>query len=504
MGTDIKREHFDESDFQLFRERLGEQLGALEKVLQRPGFGAGPRTLGAELELNLVDGGGRPMAISERVVRDADTPEITPEMGTFDIELSTPPVLMRGTPFSKLRESMQTNVRKIEALSARYGGRPVPISILPTLSMEDFESDAITDKPRYRALARGLRSGRRVPFEIAIDGEDILRVQSPDAVAMEAANTAFQLHVSTEPAEFADLFNAALLLTGPVLAAAANSPTFLGCRLWHETRVALFKQAGDDRPPGPDSDLALPPRVNFGNGWLREGAYELFLESVALHPVLLPENGPAELLDGGSLPQLAELRLHHGTVWSWNRPVYDPNNGGGLRIELRALPAGPTHDDMLANAALLVGTMLGLKERMPALSAALPFALARRNFYECAQHGLAAELHWPNEHGAPHVVSARELLLSLLPVAHEGLAAAGVDAQESALFLGVMEERVRSGQTGAVWQRKVLSELYAQGMSRAQALPAMLERYLAAVASQRPVHAWPTTPLAREEEARHV
>jgi gamma-glutamyl:cysteine ligase YbdK (ATP-grasp superfamily) len=495
VGTELKREHFNEAERLLFKQRLHEQLAQLERVLKQPGFSQRPRSLGAELELCLIDSHGRAFGISDQIVRAANTPVITPEMGTFDIELSTPPVSIAGAPLSKLRESMQTSVRRISNLCEPRGARAIPISILPTLRREDFDNDAITDLPRYRALTRGLKRARGVPFELAIDGDDALRITSYDVVAMEAANSAFQMHVSVSPEEFRDLFNAAMLLSAPVLAAAANSATFLGKRLWHETRVALFKQAGDDRPPAADSDMALPPRVNFGNNWVREGAHELFLESVALHRPLLFECAPEEdgeaLLESGRAPALSELRLHHGTVWAWNRPVYDPSGDGNLRIELRALPAGPTYDDMLANAGFLVGAMLALKERMPSLTQALPFSLARQNFFAAAQHGLSAELSWPSQDGgAPQKCSAREILLSLLPAAHAGLREAGIDADERARFLSIFEERVRSGRTAAVWQRSVLAELSARGLSTDEALKEMLERYVLGFRSQRPVHAW--------------
>jgi gamma-glutamyl:cysteine ligase YbdK (ATP-grasp superfamily) len=499
VGTDIRVDHFSEADHARFKQRLDRGLRALELVLARPGFSSGPRTLGAELELCLIDKHGRPLAISEEVVRDAATQEISPEMGVFDVELNTPPELLSGTPFTKLREHMQTRVRQVRALAQRYGGRVVPIGILPTFKEDDFAADAVTNRPRYRALARELQAARGGPFEISIEGDDTLSFRSTDAVAMEAANTAFQIHVSTEPAEFRELFNAALLLSGPLIAAAANSPTFLRHKLWHETRVALFKQAGDDRPTIPDRDMALPPRINFGNGWLREGAHELFMESVALHPPLLAEcNGeddPLALARAGKLPKLDELRLHHGTVWSWNRPVYDPENGGSLRIELRALPAGPSYDDMLANAAFLVGAMLGLQDEISDITAALPFPLVRRNFYLAAERGLDAELAWPSaQSAAPVTLSAREILLSLLPLARSGLLNAGVSKAEAERFLDVFEARVRSGQTAAVWQRAVLSRLEQQGVTGDAAYAALLERYLAGFGSQQPVHLWQLEP----------
>ncbi len=88
------------------------------------------------------------------------------------------------------------------------------------------------------------------------------------------------------------------------------------------------------------------------------------------------------------------------------------------------------------------------------------------------------------------------MLLELIPIAREGLPAAGVESGESTHYLDVFEARVRSGQTGAVWQRRALSQLQAQGLSGYEALTALLDRYIAGFESQEPVHAWPLDPSA--------
>ena len=46
MGIEIDRERFDEADYVSFTERLDHCLAALEQLLERPGFGVGPRTIG--------------------------------------------------------------------------------------------------------------------------------------------------------------------------------------------------------------------------------------------------------------------------------------------------------------------------------------------------------------------------------------------------------------------------------------------------------------------------
>ncbi|HKU40658.1 MAG TPA: hypothetical protein VJR89_21000, partial [Polyangiales bacterium] len=226
MGTEIQQERFTESDHRRFKARLLDAMSALERLIARPGFGLGERSIGAELELFLIDAAGRPFPVNEQVEHAAQSPLITPELGAFSIELNTPPVKLAGQPFSGLREHMSRAWGDIAREAEARGARVVPVSILPTFRPEDFSRQSITDRPRYRALAAGLRRLRRGPFAVHIDGDDPLDMVSDD-VALEGANLAFQLHVRVTPDEFARMFNAALLLTAPVLAAAGNSPTFL-------------------------------------------------------------------------------------------------------------------------------------------------------------------------------------------------------------------------------------------------------------------------------------
>ena len=85
-------------------------------------------------------------------------------------------------------------------------------------------------------------------------------------------------------------------------------------------------------------------------------------------------------------------------MWRWNRAIYDPASGGHLRIEMRALPAGPTMIDMLANAAFLIGLSLWVAGQDQQWTYALPFERADHGFYRAAQHGLSAQLTWPAWH----------------------------------------------------------------------------------------------------------
>ena len=220
----------------------------------------------------------------------------------------------------------------------------------------------------------------------------------------------------------------------------------------------------------------------------------MFEEVARIYPPLLPicsDRSPAEELAAGAVaPSLAELKLHQSTVWLWNRPIYDDADGGHLRVEMRALPAGPTPIDMVANAAFLIGLAEGLRPQINTLLTALPFSMAEYNFYRAAQHGMNAELVWPDTgqtgySGRPVV----DIIRSLLPCAREGLDAIGIDRSESARYLAVIEQRLETGQNGSIWQQQMLDVLDAN-MPREEALHELLARFIANSTANLPVAEW--------------
>ena len=272
-------------DYARFAERLERCLSDLGQLLGRPGFGAGPVTIGAELELFLVDDAPRPLPLNQAVRALAADARIAVELDRFDLELNCSPALLGGCPFTALAGELGALLDRVGAAARVHRGRIALIGVLPTLSQAHLGASAVTGGARYRALDCGLRRLRRGPLQIKIAGAEPLELTSED-ISLEGANCSFQVHMRVGPGDFTRMYNAVQLATAPVLAAAGNSPTFLGHRLWEETRVALFKQSVEDRDRcGP---RRRPPRSTFGTGWLRDGALELFTESVRLHEPLLP------------------------------------------------------------------------------------------------------------------------------------------------------------------------------------------------------------------------
>jgi gamma-glutamyl:cysteine ligase YbdK (ATP-grasp superfamily) len=491
MGIEINKSTFVEQDVRRFQQALEQNLLVLEKMLAIPDFGVGPGSIGAELEMYIVDADGMPLHANQEIAAAANDALLTLELNRYNLEYNLSPQLISDSPFFAMEREILDRLEHIGKVAAGFGGRIVPIGILPTLRQSDFGPHCITDRQRYHALVCQLLQRRSGPFRININGEDPLQLDMSD-ITLEGANTSFQVHYRVNPDDYADIFNAIQLVTPLAVAIGANSPTLFGHNLWQETRVPLFKQSIDTRRLD-RYGWNEPPRVNFGQGWVRRDALELFAEVVRIYPPLLPicaRQSAQHQLQEGITPALSELRLHQSTVWLWNRPVYDAAEGGHLRIEMRALPAGPTAVDMVANAALLIGLAEGLRTRIREILPAIPFNIAEYNFYRAAQYGLEAQLVWPEAGRSGYgEQSVSSIIERLLPDARQGLDAIGIAPTEAAYYLGVIERRLERRQTGATWQQARLASLK-QKMSLDRALHALLDEFIGYSVQNLPVAEW--------------
>jgi gamma-glutamyl:cysteine ligase YbdK (ATP-grasp superfamily) len=492
MGIEIDRTSFSAQDYAAFALRLEENLAALQGLLADPDFGRGAASVGAELEMYVVDAAGNPLYANQEIVTAANDPHLTLELNRYNLEYNLAAYSVSAAAFAATEAEVLAKLERARTVAATLGGRIVPIGILPTLRQSDFGPHCITGRKRYHALVGQLIRRRGDRFKIDINGEDPLKLDMAD-ITLEGANTSFQVHYRVSPADYADTFNAIQLMTPLAVAIGANSPTLFGHRLWDETRIPLFKQSIDTRHVDRYS-WNEPARVNFGQGWVRRGAGELFREVVRIYPPLLPirsSRSPAMDIADGRVPSLSELRLHQSTVWLWNRPVYDDADGGHLRIEMRSLPAGPTAVDMVANAAFLIGLAEGIRPRINELLPAIPFNIAEYNFYRAAQHGIDAKLVWPvPEQSGYREQSIAAIINEMLPVARTGLDTIGVTSAEADRYLGVIEQRLRRRQTGAIWQRKKLAGLK-QKLPLDEALHELLEVFISHSVANLPVAEWP-------------
>ncbi|HYN26617.1 MAG TPA: CBS domain-containing protein [Pyrinomonadaceae bacterium] len=488
MGEHDVEQQLDERKSQAFMKALLEDLRALEYMIEIGSLETGMARIGAEQEMFLVDHNMRPAPISLEVLEHANDSRLTTEIARFNLEANLTPLPLSGRCFRLMEQELEELLGLVRKSAKPLGAKVLLSGILPTLKKSDLTLENLAPIPRYSQLNEGVIRLRGGPFTIHIKGLDELQI-THDNIMMESCTTSFQVHFQTSPAEFASRYNMAQAITAPLLAAAVNSPLLFGHRLWQETRVALFQHSTDARSRA-QLARSQPTRVSFGNGWLKNSVVELFHEQISrFRPIMItqPEEDPFQVLARGETPLLSALRMHNGTVWRWNRACYGVADGiAHLRIENRALPSGPTVQDEMANAAFFVGLMVALPQEYGEIAKRLSFNDAKENFFAAARHGLNAQLRWLDGKS----FSATSLILNdLLPLARAGLKAVQVDSNDIDKYLGIAEERVRSGQTGAQWMLNSLASLNEHEPSdmRTRILTSTI---LARQQEDKPVHEW--------------
>ncbi len=478
MGQEITRRHFSPADFQHFHGRLADETATLMADAARGRFDDLRLITGFELEAWLLDHAGFPNAVNAAFLERLADPLVVPELSCFNVELNSVPQPVRPGVLVAMENGLQATWQQCQSVAHGMDTLLAMIGILPNIRLRDMTLGNMSAMKRYNVLNEQILAQRRgEPLHIHIAGEEVLRCDLPD-VMLESATTSFQVHLQVPFSQAARYYNASLIVSGPLLAMAGNSPLLFGKRLWRETRIPLFEQSVEAGGYAGLADANIR-RAGFGLGYCRDSLLELFLENMDFYPVLLPMplDEPRE--------RYPHVRLHNGAIWRWVRPLlgFDDTGEAHVRLEQRILPSGPSILDMIANAACYFGLSRALAGAPESPETRLPFAVARANFYQAARAGLKAELVWLD--GERH--DATDFWLRIgLPLAAEGLRDLGLPEPEIDRYLGVIAARVRVGQTGAEWQ---LAHLRG-GEANEIALAAMLADYLEHQRSGAPVHEW--------------
>ena len=488
MGEKVVATEFSREDRQRYRDKVKRSLDVFARMLAESRFDAEHRSIGLEIELNLTDDRGEPAMKNAAALEAIADEDFQTELGQFNVEINIPPRLLSEGIATDLEDDVRRDLNHAEERARTVGAHMVMIGILPTLAERHLTADAFSANPRYELLNQQIFAARGEDLHISIAGVERLSTYA-DTIAPEAACTSVQLHQQIHPNAFARHWNAAQCLAGIQLAVGANSPFFFGKELWRETRIALFEQATDTRPEELKAQ-GVRPRVWFGERWITS-IFDLFEENVRYFPALLPvceEEDPVVSYERGDIPSLPELRLHNGTVYRWNRPVYDNVRGRPhLRVENRVLPAGPTVVDILANAAFYYGLSRSLVDEERPVWSRMSFSAAEENFHRGARDGIEASVYWPGVGEAP---AAELVLRRLLPLAHEGLERFGMRTEDRERLLNIVERRCVTLQNGASWQAAAFHRLY-ERLDREAALREMTVRYREHMHDNVPVHEWP-------------
>jgi gamma-glutamyl:cysteine ligase YbdK (ATP-grasp superfamily) len=491
MGEDVATREFTGEDRKKYRAKVRRCLDVFARMLAESKFDFERPQTGLEIEFNLIDDQQDPAMRNAEVLQAIANPDFQTELGQFNIEINVKPRGLAERAAGELETDLRASLNDAEARSQDVGAHIVMIGILPTLRPNDLTIESLSANARYALLNEQIFAARGEDLHISIDGLERLSTYA-DTIAPESACTSVQLHLQVSPQAYAATWNAAQSVAGVQLALGANSPFLFGKELWRETRIALFEQATDTRPEELKAQ-GVRPRVWFGERWITS-IFDQFEENVRYFPALLPicdDEDPVEVLERGDAPSLHELRMHNGTIYRWNRPIYDVFRGRPhLRVENRVLPAGPTVVDVLANAAFYYGVIRMLAEEDRPIWSRMSFAAAQDNFAACAKDGINAAIYWP---GLGEVPATELVLRRLLPMAYQGLDRWAVDPEVRDRLLGIIEQRCITHTNGAEWQARSFHRIDSdtRPLDRRDALREMLRRYVEHMHSNEPVHTWP-------------
>lgn len=495
MGAKVVADRFDLDARQRFRARQRECLEGLKRLLSEQRFDQPRDVMGVEMELNLADANGSPRMVNDHVLAQMATRDFQSELGRFTLELNVAPRPLAGTVFDDLEEELRIALRYADRMAGESSAQIVMIGVLPTITGEELVPSVFSQVDRYAMLNDQIMAARGEGIVLDLVGTEALN-RTFDSIAPESACTSVQFHLQVTPECFAATWNAAQVAAAAQVAVGANAPFVLGCEVWPESRPPFFLQATDARPPEMAAQ-GVRPRTWFGERWISDVCC-LFEENLRYFPALLPlcvEEEPLAVLAADAVPHLAELCLHNGTVYRWNRPVYAVSAGvPHLRVENRVLSAGPTVVDTVANAAFYYGLVRALADQPEPVWTRLPFAAAERNFSEACRRGIEADLSWPaGRAGCERLPAVRLVRERLLPLAAAGLDAFGVAEWDRDRCLSIIDERCRRGVTGASWQTRFFHQAVGGGEDRVSALRRLVARYCELARTGIPVHDWPTS-----------
>jgi len=475
MGEEINTRHFSSKDFTHFNQCLEAETQLLEKWFADNQFSTRGLVAGYELEAWLIDRQGMPSPSNQRFLEQANSPLLTPELAQFNVELNSEPAELKTNMLSQLEQAFKHHWQYCQQHADNLGCRLLSTGILPTLTEQHLTLKNISHLQRYRALnEQVLKQRKGEAFHLNISGHQSIK-NNYHNVMLEAAATSLQLHLQIPQQQAVRYYNAAMIVSAPLVAIGANSPYLFGKDIWAETRIPLFEQsvnvggfAGASRGP--------IQRVSFGTAYAQKSLMECFTENQLHFPVLLPVNFD------NKKDELKYLSLHNGTIWRWNRPLigFDKDGTPHLRIEHRVISSGPSITDNIANMAFYYGLVHYYANLDTPPETQLEFSMTRDNFYTAAQHGIHNKINWP---GCERCNIRHLILHQLLDHAEAGLNALALDKKDIEYYLGIIQSRAEHDQTGSDWQRAFV-EKHGADMQR------LTQTYYKNQQQGDPVHCW--------------
>lgn len=430
-------------------QRLRDEIDLLCALEARGRLSPQPPAVGAQVEAWVTDTGGRPVPQAGQIVAALGNSAVVAGRTAHQVTVRIEPQPIAGTGLARLMRDLQSALAQCQEVAQSLGLRLVTIGILPTVDDADLDASHMSaEADRVAALA---------PARIAITGIRGELATEHLGIVPAAAATSLRAELQVTADVAARFYNASLIGAFAANGLAANAPFLFGVELWEDTRVALLEPA-----TGAEGSTFI-------------GAAEDYFRSILAEPI-------RAVAPPDALPRFAQLRLHGAQLprLASLQIGLDADATPHLRIEQRALSSGPTPVDMMANLCFQCGLTASLATEPDPPEKRIDAATARANLLAVARGGLGADIVWLDQER----MTLRSLLVvELIERAYDGLSQLGVDDTVAQQHLSVIERRVASGQSGAVWQRR-----FVQTHGRNFAL--LTREYVARQLGGAPVHEW--------------
>lgn len=361
--------------------------------------------VGVEIEVCLLDGRGRPVAAAPVVdaLRDGGY-DADYEYGASQLEFKTEPVSM--TEIEGLNLQFEDFIEHLEkVLKKMHGGDATPVFLGANPSphvLRDDDRGMITDKPRYRQLARWQR---KIP-DIEMDGQRFRAVQVATAIQ------GFHMHLQgRNPGFTASMFNHILSLIPSVILLGANSRLFAGKVFsLHEPRIFMYDQSEQQNSGFPGIPRYL-------------GGVEDYIDYIVSRKPVVAKD-------------------YFGLVKERHDDARIRLNTGFYRVETRVMSVQPTPRTMMAMIEFFIGYIQrAIHEERPLR----PLAVLREERQSVVRSGFNARTHF----------NVAETARGQVATARKGLEDLGIKPA----FLGILESRIENRNTAGehvarLWQSR--------------------------------------------------
>ena len=471
MGSEISHRVFTKEDFIAFKNACFDELEYIRSLFDKGSdIFSDKYRIGYELDVCILDSDYMPSPLNKEILDDINSPLFTNELAKYDLEINGNVFELDGNTPKSLDADIRSLWEKAQRSASKFNAQLGLFGVLPSLKLKHFNKALYqSNMHRYTLVSQRMKELRHEPVKILFHGEDEVSLQKED-VMLEALGTSLQIHLQIPFDESVDYYHAALLASVVLLGFSANSPLVLGRRAWHESRIAIFEQSVDTRDKE-SREHGNEKRVHFAHGYI-DSWMDLFEQNNAFKIIFADvKNTPPS--------DLHHFTLHNGTIWRWIRPILDRDKEGKhtLRLELRALPSGPTLIDTEINIWFFIGLIKGLVDTNRDLTH-IPFETLKDDFYNVARRGFGTEFHEPIY--GKKVVLDEWILKDGMKLAKAGLSSFGITNTDK--ILNSIEERTSSGQNGAQWQLTHFEKY--------NSIPKLMEDYMHHAKQNIPVHQW--------------